>query len=76
MNGDLEVGAGDTFGQLSTERLLDLDKLIWVNDIQYLLHLSQEHHLVGVRGYPSHSVTITEVHMYAYSIMCLLQIKV
>ena len=37
--------ARDTLGQLPAEGLLDLDKLSWVNDIQYLLHFSQEHHL-------------------------------
>lgn len=67
MNGDLEMWAGDTFSQLSTERLLNLDKLVWINDVQYLLHLSQEHHLWEGRGrenrvcgieYPSHRVLL------------------
>ena len=43
----LEVGAGDTLGQLPEQRFLDLDKLRGVNDVEYLLHLSQVHDLLG-----------------------------
>ena len=39
------MGAGDTLGQLSTERFLDLHKLGRLHDVQYLLQLSQQHHL-------------------------------
>ena len=42
----LEVRAGDTFGNLFEQRFLDLDKLSWLNHVQNLLDLAQEHHLL------------------------------
>jgi len=44
-NTHLEVRAGNAASYLSEERLLHLDKLPWLNDIQHLLKLIQEHHL-------------------------------
>ena len=48
--GYLEMWAGHTLGQLSEEWLLDLDKLGRLNDIQDLLQLIEEHHLLGTVG--------------------------
>lgn len=42
----LEVRAGHTFGKLSEEWLLDFDELRWLNNVQDLLQLIQEHHLL------------------------------
>lgn len=42
----LEVWAGHTFSELSEERLLDFDELRRLNDVQDLLQLVQEHHLL------------------------------
>lgn len=42
----LEVWAGHTFSKLSEERLLDFDELRRLNDVQDLLQLVQEHHLL------------------------------
>ena len=41
----LEVRAGNAASYLSEERLLHLDKLPRLYDIQHLLKLIQEHHL-------------------------------
>lgn len=38
--------AGDTLGELSEERLLDFDELGRLDDVQNLLQLVQEHHLL------------------------------
>lgn len=42
----LEVGAGDTLGQLPEERLHDLDELRRLDHVQDLLQLVQEHHFL------------------------------
>lgn len=41
----LEVRAGDTGCDLFEERLLDPDELRWLDHVQDLLNLPQEHHL-------------------------------
>ena len=46
----LEVGAGDALGQLSEQRLHDLDELRGLDDVQDLLQLIEEHHLLGTVG--------------------------
>lgn len=42
---DLKVGAGDAVGDLFKKWLLHTDELRWLDHIQYLLNLPQEHHL-------------------------------
>jgi hypothetical protein len=44
---NLEMRAGDGFGQLMKERLLDLRKLCRVHNLEDILHLVQEHDLFG-----------------------------
>jgi hypothetical protein len=44
------VRAGHTFRELLEELTLDLDKLFRVDDVQYLLDLSQVHYLLGAVG--------------------------
>merc|ERR1711884_328402 len=43
---NLEVWAGNTFGNLFKQRFLDFDKLSRFDDIKYLLDLAQEHDLL------------------------------
>lgn len=65
-DGHLEVGAGDTSGDLLEERLLDLNKLGGLNHVQNLLQLTQKHDLQeeqNVRtynGYTLHKIN----HVY------------
>ena len=44
------MGAGDTLGQLTEQRLHDLDELRGLDDVQDLLQLVEEHHLLGAVG--------------------------
>lgn len=52
------MGAGDTFGDLLEQRLLDLHELRGFDHVQDLLQLSEEHHLrarrrvKATRGFP------------------------
>lgn len=48
--GYLEVRAGHTLGQLPEERLLHLDKLGGLDDVQDLLQFVEEHHLFRTVG--------------------------
>lgn len=42
----LKVWISHTFRDLFEQRLLDFFELRWLNDIQDLLNLTQEHHLI------------------------------
>lgn len=44
---DLEVGAGNRFGELMEERLLNLGELGWVHDLENVFNLIEEHNLFG-----------------------------
>lgn len=59
----LEVRAGDASGDLFEERLLDADELRWLDYVQDLLDLSEEHHLETQQSTHSAFIIITRVRI-------------